>query len=293
MRILILGANGMLGHKLFLYLTRYDEMDVYGTVRNGDGLPNDLPAETKQKILLNIDANDFNSIERAIARIKPEMVINCIGIVKQGVLGQDPLACISVNSLLPHRIAWACQVTGARFLHISTDCVFSGKHGNYTECDLPDAEDIYGRSKLLGEVNNSNCLTLRTSIIGHELGTQLGLVEWLVNQKNTVLGYEKHIFSGFPTVELANIIYHYIIPHEELNGIYHLSSNPISKFELLNLVAKEYALKIQVEPNADTICDRSLDSSQLRSLIGYAPPDWSEMIARMHQDYQAAHYLRQ
>lgn len=293
MRILILGANGMLGHKLFLYFTRSGEIDVYGTVRNGDVLQKYLPAETKQKININVDANDLDSIAKTIARIRPEVVINCIGIIKQGVLGQNPLACIAINSLLPHKIARICQDTGARFLHISTDCVFSGKHGNYTESDLPDAEDIYGRSKLLGEVNYPNSLTLRTSIIGHELGTRLGLVEWFLAQQHKVPGYCKHIFSGFPTAELAGIIYHYIIPQSQINGIYHLSADPISKFELLSLIAKEYALNIQVEPDVVTTCDRSLDSSQLCSLIGYIPPSWPEMIAGMHQDYLATHYLRE
>ena len=292
MKILILGASGMLGHKLYFNLSQQAELDVYGTVRSRDVLQNYLSSEMSQKLLQNVDANNFDSIVRTIAETRPELVINCIGIVKQGVLGQDPITCISINSLLPHRIAWVCQATGARFLHVSTDCVFSGNQGNYLESDLPDAEDIYGRSKLLGEVYYPNCLTLRTSIIGHELGSRLGLVAWLLNQKNNVQGYCKHIFSGFPTGELASIIYHYIIPHSELHGIFHLSSDPISKYELLKLIAKEYALNIQVEPNTDTTCDRSLNSSQLRSLIGYAPPTWKEMVARLHEDYLATQYLR-
>ncbi len=292
MKVLILGAGGMLGHKLYMCLSQYAELDVYATVRSRDNLRKCLPFDLHKKLAVNVDVNNFNSVIRAVAQVKPQIVINCIGIVKQGVLGQDPLTCISINALFPHRIAWLCQAVGARFLHISTDCVFSGDQGNYDESDLPDALDIYGRSKLLGEVNYPHSLTLRTSIIGHEMGTRQGLIDWFLAQKYQVQGYRQHIYSGFPTVELASIIARHIIPQTELNGIYHLSSDPISKYELLKIVARQYALEIDIEPYDDTACDRSLNSDKLRKLIGYLPPSWPDMIASMHQDYLATSYQK-
>lgn len=287
--VLILGANGMLGHKLFAHLSQNKNLDVYATVRNQDNLKHIFP-ELMKNVLTNVDAVNFDSIIRAIDLIKPDLVINCIGIVKQGLLGKDPLTSISINALLPHKIARCCQAGGIRLLHISTDCVFSGNMGNYSEADTPDGVDLYGRSKLLGEVDYPHCLTLRTSIIGHELQTQLGLIEWFMSQKNTIQGYTRHIYSGFPTVELAKIIAGYIIPNPEISGIYHLSSAPISKYQLLKLVASQYGKKINIEPYDKSFCDRSLDSSKLRKLTGFSPPSWPEMIDTMYQDFRATPY---
>ncbi len=289
-KVLILGASGMLGHKLYLHLSQYEELEVYATVRSRDLLLSYLSPDLQRNLHTNVDANNFDNLIRAIAATHPDVVINCIGIVKQGALGQDPLTCISINSLLSHKIAWACQAAGARFLHISTDCVFSGRQGNYSETDLPDAEDIYGRSKLLGEVNYPHCLTLRTSIIGHEIGAGLGLMEWFLAQKYKVQGYIHHIYSGFSTVELASIIARYILTHPHLSGVYHLSSEPISKYELLQLLAKEYRKEIEIEPDHETACDRSLNSSDLRRQVGYTPPSWPAMIASMHQDFIRTKY---
>ncbi|PKM77865.1 MAG: NAD(P)-dependent oxidoreductase [Firmicutes bacterium HGW-Firmicutes-15] len=284
-KVLILGANGMLGHKLFLHLSSYENLDVFATARYKDTWAKLLPPELLKKLQLNVDANDFDSLISAIDLIKPELVINCIGIVKQGYYGQDPLANISINALLPHRIAQICKEYGTRLLHISTDCVFSGNKGNYSETDFPDAIDLYGKCKLLGEVSYPHCLTLRTSIIGHELQSQLGLIEWFFAQKDRIQGYTRHIYSGFPTVELASIIAHYIIPNASISGVYHLSSDPISKYDLLKLVALKYNHEIAIEPYDDTFCDRSLDSSKFRNLIGFSPQSWPEMIDMMYQDY--------
>jgi dTDP-4-dehydrorhamnose reductase len=289
-KILILGASGMLGHKMFLHLSSYENLDIFATARNKDTWSKLLPPELSENLFLNIDVNDFDSLVRAIVFIKPELVINCIGVVKQGYYGQDPLVNISINALLPHKIAQICEEVGTRLLHISTDCVFSGNKGNYSETDFSDANDLYGRCKLLGEVSYPHCLTLRTSIIGHELQSQLGLIEWFFAQKDKVQGYTRHIYSGFPTVELASIIARYIIPNVRISGVYHLSSDPISKYELLKLVALKYNQEIVIEPYDDTFCDRSLDSSKLRNLIGFSPPSWPEMIDKMYQDYLSIPY---
>ena len=284
-KVLILGATGMLGHKLFLHLSGYEHLDVYATARYKDTWTKLLPPELLKNLQLNVDANDFDSLIRAIDLIKPELVINCIGIVKQGYYGQDPLVNISINALLPHRIAQICEKNGTRLLHISTDCVFSGDKGNYSETDFPDAIDLYGRSKLLGEVSYPHCLTLRTSIIGHELLSQLGLLEWFMAQEGKVQGFTRHIYTGFPTNELASIIAHYVIPNTWLNGVYNLSSEPISKYELLTLIARKYKKNIEIEPYDGTFCNRSLDSSKFRKLLGFSPSSWPEMIDRMYQDY--------
>lgn len=289
-KILILGVNGMLGHKLFLHLSGYEDLQVYGTARNRDEWLKYFPLNFASNIHFDVDVNDFESLAGAIKLFKPDLVINCIGIIKQSAMGHDYCENIHVNALIPHKIAHICAKSGARMLHISTDCVFSGSKGTYRETDIPDCGDLYGRCKLLGEVEYSHCLTLRTSIIGHELQSQLGLIEWFLAQKGSIWGYTRHIYSGFPTIELANIIAKYIIPNSALNGLYHLSSEPISKYELLQLVAQRYNKDIEIVPDELTCCDRSLDSARLRKLISYSPPSWPEMIDKMYQDFLVTPY---
>ena len=172
-------------------------------------------------------------------------------------------------------------------IHISTDCVFNGIKGNYTEKDFADADDLYGRSKFLGEVDYPHCLTLRTSIIGHELKGGLGLVEWFMAQPGPVEGFTKAIFSGFPTVEIANIIGNHAIPHPQLSGLYQVSADPISKYDLLKLIAGQYGRQIAIEPSAELKIDRSLNSDRFRSASGYMPPAWPKLVARMHEHYLA------
>jgi len=290
-KVLILGGSGMLGHKLFLYLSQQAHLEVFATVRSND-LAQYVPESLITAMICGVDAGNFPTIVEVLDTVKPHVVINCIGIVKQSLLANDALLNISVNALLPHLIAKACGERGIRFIHISTDCVFAGTKGYYTEDDVADAADLYGRTKLLGEVNYTHTLTLRTSIIGHELKTKQGLVEWFLSQKSKVQGYYRHIFSGFPTIELAKILADYIIPNTSLSGVYHLSSQPISKYELLKLIARQYGRSIVIEPYFDTACDRSLNSQRLRSLINYTPPSWPDMVAAMHQDYLDSPYYQ-
>lgn len=284
-KILILGANGMLGHKLFFHFSKENDFDTYGSVRNIADLAPFLSPKLKSKIQSGIDANYFDSIIRCIAQVKPDLVINCIGIIKQVPESRECLQSIAINALLPHRIALACKAAGARMIHISTDCVFDGKQGKYKEDDIPNAVDLYGRSKLLGEVNYPHCITLRTSIIGHEIKGKHGLVEWFLAQNTRIRGFTRHIYSGFTTVELANIIANHIIPRSYLNGVYQLSSDPISKYDLLNLIALKYKKKIDIQAYDVPHCDRSLDSSLLRSILEYQPPSWPELIDQMYEDY--------
>jgi dTDP-4-dehydrorhamnose reductase len=243
------------------------------------------PVLAQELLLGNVSVENFDSIMRAIALAKPQYVVNCIGIVKQQLAAKDPLPSISVNALFPHRLAQVCQAAGIRLIHISTDCVFSGRKGNYLETDVADAEDLYGRTKLLGEVGGEGCLTLRTSIIGREFTTSYGLIDWFLSQEGkSIRGYKKAIFSGFTTNALAEIITQIITQHSDLQGIWHVAAEPINKFELLSLVKEIYRLNIQIEPDEVFLCDRSLNSDRFRQATGFVPPSWQDMIEQMYQD---------
>lgn len=293
-KVLITGVTGMLGHTLFTRLSQCADLDVYATARSSTGLSGWYSPELLKKVLVNVDADNFDSFIKAIARIKPDIVINCIGIIKQAPAAKDPLTAIAVNALLPHRIAALCKAAGARLIHISTDCVFNGVKGGYIESDPVDAADLYGKTKHLGEVAESHCVTLRTSIIGHELKGKYGLIEWFLARGEKIQGFTKAIFSGFPTVEIARIINDYVIPQTHLTGLYHVSSATISKYDLLKLVAEKYSKSIEIEPDDNFYINRALDSSRFRRVTGYNPPSWPELIDKMYRNYGTAlHYKNQ
>jgi dTDP-4-dehydrorhamnose reductase len=238
-----------------------------------------------ERTIAGVDAIDFDSVARAIADVKPDVVINCIGIIKQLKVAKDPIVSLSINSLYPHRLAILCRAAGARMIHISTDCVFSGRKGLYTEDDVSDAEDLYGRTKFLGEVAGPGCLTLRTSIIGRELHSASGLIDWfLSNRGGKIRGFRKAIYTGFTTQALATIVADVIHRHPELSGVWQVSSEPISKFDLLTLVNEVYHAGIEIEPDDTFKCDRSLNSARFRAAVNFRPPSWPEMISEMHCD---------
>jgi dTDP-4-dehydrorhamnose reductase len=185
--------------------------------------------------------------------------------------------------MLPHRLARLAALVDARLIHVSTDCVFTGKKGDYRESDVPDAQDLYGRSKLLGEVDYPNAITLRTSIIGTELRDAHGLVGWFLAQRGSVKGYSKAVFSGLPTVALAHVIRDYVLPNPALRGVWHVSAAPIAKYDLLKLVAAEYGMDIDIVPDDTLVIDRSLDSSRFRLETGWKPLSWPTLIASMRQ----------
>lgn len=285
-RILVLGCTGMLGHKLFEGLSRNPALDVYATARTpsiaGKYFSKSLTQKVRQDV---VDADNFDTVIRAMASIRPDIVINCIGLIKQLPLASDPLSAITVNSQLPHRLSMVCRTAGARMIHISTDCVFNGARGNYSEGEPSDAHDLYGRSKYLGEVEYPHCLTIRTSIIGHEFKGKLGLVEWFLAQKGPVKGFERAIYSGLTTIEMTRIINEYVIPNPDLNGVYHVSSVPVSKYDLLKLIAEKYGKNIEILRDREFVIDRSLRSERFRSITGYSPPSWTKLIEDMHHDY--------
>lgn len=282
MKVLILGGSGMLGHKLWQNFAK--RFDVYATLRKS---PAALPAGLfdPARMRLGVSTEDFDNVRRVFEELRPQVVVNCIGVIKQDAAGKDPVTSITVNSLFPQRLAKLSQESNARLIHVSTDCVFSGRTGNYREDDSPDAEDLYGRSKLLGEVTGQDCITIRTSMIGRELIGSHGLLEWFLSQQGRkVRGFKRAIFSGFTTQALADLIAGIITDHPRMNGLWHVGSEPISKFDLLTLVKQTYELAIEIEPDNDFVCDRSLDSTRFRQATGIQPPAWPEMIENLRAD---------
>jgi len=281
MRILILGGDGMLGHQLFKQLK--NNHDVRVTLRQ------DLAAYKKFKLFSTentfpgIDVRSLRKLAEVLADFHPDAVVNAVGIVKQLTEASESIPSIEINALFPHRLALLCKEISARMIHLSTDCVFSGKKGNYKESDTSDPDDLYGQTKFLGEVTEKHCLTLRTSMIGQELSRKKNLLEWFLAQNETVQGYRKVVFSGFTTLELSRVIENMILNYPDASGIYHVSSDPISKFDLLSLIKEGLKLPIEIIPDESFACDRSLDSSKFRQEFNYNPPIWEEMVDELCQ----------
>ena len=281
-RVLVLGASGMLGNAVFREFAKSPKYKIFGSVRSSAALrllPNDL----HPSVISGIDVENIDSLTQLFAVVHPDVVINCIGLVKQLAEADSPLIAIPINSLLPHRLARLCEIAGARLVHMSTDCVFSGEKGMYNEADAADAKDLYGRSKYLGEVNYPHAITLRTSIIGHELDGARSLIGWFLAQEGSVKGYRRAIFSGLPTVEIARVIRDHVISQPELHGIYHVSAEPINKFDLLSLVAQTYGKAIDISADDQLVTDRSLDSTRFRQATGFTPKPWPELVRTMHE----------
>jgi dTDP-4-dehydrorhamnose reductase len=282
-RILVLGASGMLGHKLASRLSA--EFAVAGTIRDRQPtlvLRRVLPGI---RIYPNVDAEDTETLRAAIADWAAAVVVNCIGIVKQAKAASEPVPSIRINALLPHQLYGLAAERGARLIHFSTDCVFSGRRGPYVESDRPDADDLYGRTKLLGEVCGPGALTLRTSLVGRELRGHCGLLAWLLRQRGgRVHGWQNALFSGRTSPAASDIVARIIRSHPDLDGVWHASAEAISKHDLLHLVNRTYRLGIDIEPDDTVAIDRRLDSTRLRSRTGWCPPPWNDMIAAMHAE---------
>ena len=273
----------MLGHKLIQVLNK--EFDVFSTIRSDFSYFENYDLLDSSKVFDRIEVENFKSVESIIKTIKPDFVINAVGVIKQLPTSKDVITTLNINSIFPQNLARICQSYYFKLINISTDCVFNGKKGNYIEEDIADAEDLYGKSKFLGEIYGKNCLTLRTSIIGRELSTKHSLLEWfLSNTEGAVKGYENAVYSGFPTIVLAGIIADLIENHKNLSGLYHVSAEPINKFELLTLINEAYNAAIEIEPFEDFRIDRSLDSAKFRNETGFKPASWREMIKLMADD---------
>lgn len=283
MKVLILGGSGMLGHKLWqIFAPRFD---AYVTFRDQPAAYSRFGIFDGSRAIGGLTAANIDGFAGTVRDLSPEVVVNCIGVVKQDAAARDPVASIETNALFPHRMARICRAASARFIHLSTDCVFSGRNGSYAEEDSPDAPDFYGRSKLLGEVEGENELTIRTSMIGRELKGAHGLLEWFLSQEGErVRGFRRAVFSGLTTGALAEVLAKIICEHRDLKGIRHVASEAINKLDLLTLVKQTYGLSIEIEPDEAFVCDRSLDGSRFYRETGIRAPSWSEMIAALRAD---------
>ncbi len=282
MKILVLGVTGMLGSAVYKLLSESSTLDVHGTAR-GAVYKKYFSEDLAKNVISGIDVLNTPELQTLVQKIKPNVIINCVGLVKQLAESKDPLVCLPLNSMLPHQLVAIAKTIDARVVHISTDCVFSGDKGLYVESDFSDADDLYGRSKYIGELRDfKNAITLRTSIIGHEVSSNRSLVDWFLAQNQKVKGFRKAIFSGLPTIEMARVIRDYVLPKPELHGLYHVSAKPINKFDLLSLVAKVYKKDIEIVPNDDVQVDRSLNSDRFSIDSGYVAPEWPALIEKMH-----------
>jgi len=281
MKVLVLGAGGMLGSACYKIFAQSDDFRTYGTLRTVGSVGG---SRGEQGTLIPcVNALDLNQLAYIFDQCEPEIVINCVGIIKQLESVDNLPLMIETNALLPHRLARLCSRYKARLIHISTDCVFSGAKGMYKESDMPDALDPYGRTKQLGEIVARNAVTLRTSIIGHELKRKVSLIDWFLSQKGTVKGYRRAIFSGLPAVELARVIRDYVVPERDMTGLYHVAAEPITKFDLLTLVAKEYSHEVNLVPDDALAIDRSLDGQRFKDHTGYIAAPWSALVRSMRE----------
>nr|ART38196.1 F284 [uncultured bacterium] len=272
----------MLGNAMFRLLSQDAGLEVLGTVRSA-WVRRFFAPEAGRRLIAGVDVENQDALARVFSDVKAQVVVNCIGLIKQLADANDPLQALPINAMLPHRLARLCELGGARLVHVSTDCVFAGTKGNYRESDPSDARDLYGKSKFLGEVAYPHTITLRTSIIGHELGSAHGLVDWFLTQERQVRGYTRAIFSGLPTVELARVVRDVVLPRPDLSGLYHVASAPIAKYDLLTLVAQVYGKAVEIVPDDAVAIDRSLNADRFREASGYVAPPWPELVKAMFE----------
>ncbi len=286
MKVLVLGGDGMLGHELFLHLRARHETKV--TLRQPLAAYSSKGLFTGGNAYAGVDARAYAALERVLEDYRPDAVVNAIGIVKQRPESEDAIVSIEVNALLPHRLALSCRRLGARVVHLSTDCVFSGDKGRYGEEDRPDALDIYGRSKLLGEVGGEGAITLRTSMIGLGLYRKTSLVDWFLAQHGRVQGYRNAVFSGLTTRELSRVIAMLLEKHPQASGLFHVSASAISKYELLMKLRDRLQAPVEIVPADEPRIDRSLDSRRFRRVFGYEPPSWDQMLDELAGEIRKA-----
>ncbi len=291
-RILILGAYGMLGHKLLHVLDESPDCEVLATCRVRHTAGERFEKRFGHLIIDGVTAQNLESISKTIDSFRPDVLVNCIGIIKQLKEAKDPIPSIEINALFPHRLQKICVETGVRLVHMSTDCVFDGQRGSYTEDDCPSPRDLYGRTKLLGEIIDPPALTLRTSIIGHELSRGASLLDWFLSQKSPVNGFTRAIYTGLPTVVMARVIKTLAFRSEPLTGLFQVASEPISKYELLRLVAADYGRTIGIHPETSFHCDRSLRGDRFTAATDLSFPPWSGLVRLMRDDYEQCDYYR-
>lgn len=272
-RIVIFGANGMLGSVLARSLSgEYD-------VRAVGGRPQSVTVDLKD--YLGLDVSNSVTWRLFLDSVEPDFIINCAGVVKQRSGSVESF--IRVNSLFPNLLDSYCREHQVRLIHFSTDCVFSGRQGGYRESDIADPVDLYGKSKLLGELTASSALTIRTSFFGLENESKYGLIEWFLGQRNCqVQGYTDAIYSGLLTNDVGEFVAGLIREKSGLSGLWHLSSEPISKYDLLQMIASRCPeLRIEVIPFRGPKIDRSLDSTRLRQRMLVPEKKWDDVVEEL------------
>lgn len=291
--MLILGASGMIGHRM--WATLGERHEAIGVLRRQElGPLSMIPGIANKKALLGVEIQDISKLTKVIADTKPDIVLNCVGIVKQLKDSSDHMKSIALNALFPHQLAKVCADHNARMIQFSSDCVFDGLKGNYKESDFPNAQDLYGRSKALGEVDYmKNVVTMRTSSIGREVFPHGGLVEWFLSNKGkSITGYKQAIYSGFPTQRLGNIISDYIIPNKELTGVLQVAGTPIDKFSLLTMIKDHFQLNIEIMANDQVKVERGLNFDNFSKLTGFKSPTWKEMMKDLEVDFDIYETIR-
>ena len=285
--ILVLGGEGMLGHKVFQNLANRfpgTKCTIFGSL--SDPFYRAIPLFKPEATIERVNAMDLPALLQLLEKEKPDYLINCIGIVKQRDEGKMAIPSITINSLLPHRLAEWGMSWGGRLVHFSTDCVFSGRKGNYNEDDPSDAEDLYGKSKYLGEVaDRPDALTLRTSIIGRELSNFKSLLEWFLEQNGKkVKGFKRVIYSGVTTNYIAELVGKIISDHPNLSGLYQVTAPSTTKHDLLVRIRDAYKLDIDIVPDDSEISDRSMIGDRFRKATGYKEPTWDELMEQLVKD---------
>ena len=285
-RVLVLGGSGMLGHKVFQILgTR--GVETFATIRTRlEDSPVNRPEFLQNgKVVSGIEVSDFGCVHDTILKLEPDVVVNCVGVIKQRNAAHDSIESITINSLLPHRLAESCNEIGARLFHFSTDCVFSGEKGAYEETDPSDAADLYGRTKFLGEVDSPRALTLRSSIIGRELSNYSSLLEWFLAQNGTkIRGFSKALYAGITTNRMSHLVADLITDHPSVSGMYQVSGPWISKYDLLFILKEAFGLDIEIERDDEVDIDRTLVGDRFATDVGFRSPSWEEMATELAND---------
>ena len=283
-RILILGASGMLGHMLVRVLSPHHH--VVGTTSSQYDEKSHLARILSVGNWVDhVDVRNLSTVEKTIRDTKADVVINCVGVIKQKMESSNIMDAILINSLIPHQLANICNQTQSRLIHFSTDCVFDGSPGIKKVNDVPNATDLYGTTKRLGEVDYAPALTLRTGFVGRQLSGFEGLFEWVRSQRGkTIDGYQNAIYSGFTAMALSRIIRQIIEEHEQLSGLHQVAGNHINKFELITKLNEYLDLDLTINRNIDFMCDRSMDGSEFTKLTDIAIPSWDDMLVEFAAD---------
>ncbi|OGT37964.1 MAG: NAD(P)-dependent oxidoreductase [Gammaproteobacteria bacterium RIFCSPHIGHO2_12_FULL_37_14] len=285
MRILVLGGDGMVGHQLLLHLQKKHEVCV--TLRQASSAYCRYPLFNTENSYFDVDIRHGDNLAKVLSSFKPDVVINAVGVIKQRQIANEAIPNIEINALFPHRLAEMCKAISARMIHFSTDCIFSGMKGNYTEADYSDAKDFYGKSKYLGEVKEKHCITLRSSVIGLELTRKASLIEWYLAQRGTIKGFRRAIYSGLTTQEMSRVVNLILTKYSDLSGVWHISADYINKHELLAILSKKLGREdIQIQPDDSFVCDRSLNGEAFRKATGYQSPSWEVMLNELSQQIQ-------